>query len=101
MILKFFLMIAQQKTEIPKVNRVLLCEFEIVKALEIINYYKHIATINEAIYKDTNLNKWLLEYFIASLMTKLSKFSEKNSEWSLKITINLQIDINEFTPQHG
>lgn len=84
-----------------KVNAVSLGECEIVETSEILPDYKHIANNNGPIYRHINVNKWFSEYIISPIMKKRNDLNEKNSAWSLKALMYIQITIKEFTPQVG
>lgn len=92
---------ALKKDESFKVNAVFCGLFAITKVDMEIKEFKYINTKNASIYRDTDLEKWFTENIQAPILLELEEFQEKDSCWALEAILNLQVNINKFTPQLG
>ncbi|XP_074041973.1 uncharacterized protein [Leptinotarsa decemlineata] len=92
---------ALKKDESIKVNTTFCGEFEIVKGDRILKEYKYFTTTNSPIYRDTALNDWFDEKVTTPILRELEEFQGRDSGWALKKILNLDVNINKFTPQLG
>ncbi|XP_071054718.1 uncharacterized protein [Onthophagus taurus] len=84
-----------------KVNAVFCGEFVTKKMGKEVFEFKYINTRNVAIYNNTDLEEWFKSNIQDSVLKALEEFQEKDSGWALNAIVNLQMNINKYTPQLG
>ncbi|XP_044019812.1 uncharacterized protein LOC122860176 [Aphidius gifuensis] len=81
-----------------KVNGILSCKFQVMKNNEIVEETKYFNTKNDIILPTTDLNNWFDEKMTDKLLVKVEEFQERDSGWTMKEIINLNININLYEP---
>ncbi|XP_015605521.2 uncharacterized protein LOC107272660, partial [Cephus cinctus] len=84
-----------------KVNVVLSCKFETMKAGQIVEELKFFNTKNEVVLPSTDISDWFNTNVKEKLLAKVEDFQERESGWSLVEIINLAVNINRYIPIHG
>lgn len=92
---------ALKRHENVKVNVNLCCRFAITKNDEIVEELKFFTTKNESILVSTNLSEWFHDNVEEKLLEKIEDFQEKDSGWTLREILNLQVNINKYEPLQG
>lgn len=90
-----------KEMEFIKINAVFCAEFMKQSSNDVIKEIKYINTINHAMESNTNRKEWFTKNIQTTILSKLEEFQERDSGWALSRIINLQININKFTPLLG
>lgn len=89
------------KDHFVKVNAVFCGEFSVIKGETMVFDCKYINTKNAPIYQQTDLNEWYIHNIQSKILTGLEEFQERDSGWTITAIINLQININTYSPLQG
>ena len=84
-----------------KIDTVLAAEYVIEKDDGELKDIKYFNTKSHSILSTTNLKEWFILNVEHPLNRDMEEFQEQESGWSLKIILNLTININKFNPMRG